>query len=132
MHLLDSQGQFYEHTDMNHTPPYTPEPGHFLFTSESVGEGHPGMTTLLNSNDEIFLDKMADQISDAILDACLEKDPFSKVACECALTTGQVMVFGEITSTASIDFQSIVRETIRNIGFDSSIKGTTTREFNSV
>jgi S-adenosylmethionine synthetase len=66
---------------------------------------------------------MADQISDAILDSCLEQDPFSKVACECALTIGQVMVFGEITSNASVDFQSVIRSTIKNIGFDDSSKG---------
>lgn len=66
---------------------------------------------------------MADQISDAILDACLEQDPFSKVACECALTVGMVMVFGEISSNASIDFQSIIRNKIAEIGYDESAKG---------
>lgn len=66
---------------------------------------------------------MADQISDAVLDACLEQDPFSKVACECALTIGQVMLFGEITSNANIDYQTIVRDTIKKIGFDDSAKG---------
>ncbi|KAF8319386.1 methionine adenosyltransferase [Clavulina sp. PMI_390] len=84
-------------------------PGHFLFTSESVGEGHP--------------DKICDQVSDAILDACLEQDPFSKVACETASKTGMIMVFGEITTKANLDFQKIVRETIRKIGYDDSEKG---------
>jgi S-adenosylmethionine synthetase len=84
-------------------------PGHFLFTSESVGEGHP--------------DKICDQVSDAILDACLAEDPFSKVACETASKTGMIMVFGEITTKARIDFQKVVRETVRDIGYDDSSKG---------
>ena len=74
-----------------------------LFTSESVTEGHP--------------DKMCDQISDAILDALLEKDPMSRVACETATTTGLVLVMGEITTNAYVDIQKIVRETIREIGY---------------
>ncbi|CAG8736465.1 9124_t:CDS:2, partial [Acaulospora morrowiae] len=81
----------------------------FLFTSESVGEGHP--------------DKIADQISDAILDACLKEDPFSKVACETATTTGLVLVFGEISTSAPIDYQKIVRDTVQRIGYDDSAKG---------
>ncbi|THH10851.1 hypothetical protein EW145_g1049 [Phellinidium pouzarii] len=84
-------------------------PGHFLFTSESVGEGHP--------------DKICDQVSDAILDACLEQDPFSKVACETAAKTGMIMVFGEITTKAQIDFQKVIRNTIKQIGYDDSEKG---------
>lgn len=83
--------------------------GHFLFTSESVGEGHP--------------DKICDQISDAILDACLQQDPRSKVACETAAKTGLILVFGEITSRAQLDYQKIIRDTIKEIGYDSSDKG---------
>ena len=74
-----------------------------LFTSESVTEGHP--------------DKMCDQISDAILDALLEQDPMSRVACETATTTGMVLVMGEITTKAYVDIQKIVRDTVREIGY---------------
>ena len=74
-----------------------------LFTSESVTEGHP--------------DKMCDQISDAILDALMEQDPMSRVACETATTTGLVLVMGEITTKAYVDIQKIVRDTIREIGY---------------
>ncbi|EAU88848.1 methionine adenosyltransferase [Coprinopsis cinerea okayama7 len=84
-------------------------PGHFLFTSESVGEGHP--------------DKICDQVSDAILDACLAEDPWSKVACETASKTGMIMVFGEITTKAKLDYQKVIRETIKKIGYDDSSKG---------
>jgi S-adenosylmethionine synthetase len=81
----------------------------FLFTSESVTEGHP--------------DKIADQISDSILDACLEQDPYSRVACETLTCTGLVVVAGEITTKAYVDFQTIVRETVRAIGYDDAKKG---------
>jgi len=81
----------------------------FLFTSESVTEGHP--------------DKIADQISDAILDACLAQDPMSRVACETLTCTGLVVVAGEITTKAYVDFQTVVRETIRGIGYDDALKG---------
>ena len=80
-----------------------------LFTSESVTEGHP--------------DKMCDAISDAILDALIEQDPMSRVACETATTTGLVMVMGEITTKAYVDIQKIVRETIREIGYDRAKYG---------
>ncbi|KAF1356759.1 S-adenosylmethionine synthetase [Delphinella strobiligena] len=81
----------------------------FLFTSESVGEGHP--------------DKIADQVSDAVLDACLREDPLSKVACETATKTGMIMVFGEITTKARLDYQKIIRQAIKDIGYDDSSKG---------
>ncbi|KAJ6006194.1 hypothetical protein N7451_004138 [Penicillium sp. IBT 35674x] len=85
------------------------KPGTFLFTSESVGEGHP--------------DKIADQVSDAILDACLKEDPLSKVACETATKTGMIMVFGEITTKAQLDYQKVIRGAIKDIGYDASEKG---------
>jgi S-adenosylmethionine synthetase len=80
-----------------------------LFTSESVTEGHP--------------DKICDNISDAILDALMEQDPMSRVACETVITTGFVMVMGEITTKAVVDYEKIVRETIRDIGYDDDAKG---------
>ncbi|HKL80218.1 MAG TPA: methionine adenosyltransferase [Mobilitalea sp.] len=80
-----------------------------LFTSESVTEGHP--------------DKICDQISDAVLDALLEQDPMSRVACETAITTGLVLVMGEITTEGYVDIQKIVRDTIRQIGYDRSDYG---------
>ncbi|OFZ21062.1 MAG: methionine adenosyltransferase [Bdellovibrionales bacterium GWB1_55_8] len=81
----------------------------YLFTSESITEGHP--------------DKMADQISDAILDALLTEDPRSRVACETLITTGLVVVAGEVTTNARIDYADIVRQTVKKIGYDSSEKG---------
>ncbi|AQK91400.1 S-adenosylmethionine synthase [Zea mays] len=81
----------------------------FLFTSESVNEGHP--------------DKLCDQVSDAVLDACLAQDPDSKVACETCTKTNMVMVFGEITTKASVDYEKIVRDTCREIGFTSDDVG---------
>lgn len=81
----------------------------YIFTSESVTEGHP--------------DKMADQISDAVLDAMLEQDPKSRVACETMITTGLVVLAGEVTSSANVDFQKIVRNKIQEIGYDHSDKG---------
>ena len=80
-----------------------------LFTSESVTEGHP--------------DKIADQISDSILDAILNKDPMARVACETSVTTGMVLVFGEISTSSYVDIQKVVRETIREIGYDRAKYG---------
>ena len=81
----------------------------FLFTSESVTEGHP--------------DKIADQISDAILDACLEQDPTSRVACETLTATGLVVIAGEITTKAYVDFQQLVRGTVSSIGYNNALYG---------
>ncbi|MBT5775308.1 MAG: methionine adenosyltransferase, partial [Dehalococcoidia bacterium] len=81
----------------------------FLFTSESVTEGHP--------------DKLCDRVSDAVLDALLSEDPNARVACETATTTGTVIVFGEITTTAYIDIEKIVRKTVTDIGYNSSEVG---------
>ena len=81
----------------------------YTFTSESVTEGHP--------------DKMADQVSDAILDAILAEDPMGRVACETLLTTGLVVVAGEITTTAYVDIPKIVRQTVCDIGYDRESYG---------
>ena len=85
------------------------EPGHFYFTSESVTEGHP--------------DKLCDSLSDAVLDACLEQDPNSRVACESVAKSNMVLVAGEITTLAKINIEQIVRDRIKEIGYDDEAKG---------
>ncbi|MBU2803478.1 methionine adenosyltransferase, partial [Acidithiobacillus caldus] len=84
-------------------------PKNYLFTSESVSEGHP--------------DKVADQISDAILDAILAQDPYGRVAAETLITTGLIVLAGEITTTAQLDYADVARQTVRRIGYDSSEMG---------
>lgn len=90
----------------------------FYFTSESVNEGHP--------------DKLADQISDAVLDACLAQDPNSKVACETACKTGMVMIFGEITTKAVVNYEKVVRDTLKFVGYDSKDVGMDYRTANII
>jgi len=90
----------------------------FLFTSESVNEGHP--------------DKICDQVSDAVLDACLKDDPASKVACETCTKTGMVMVFGEITTKSKVNYEQVVRDTLKKIGYDDKEKGIDYRNCNVV
>lgn len=77
-----------------------------LFTSESVSEGHP--------------DKICDQISDAVLDACLQQDPFSRVACECFITTNRVIIGGEITTKAIVDYAAVGRKVLKEIGYNNA------------
>ena len=80
-----------------------------LFTSESVAEGHP--------------DKVCDQISDAILDECFKQDPNSRVACECFATTNLVVIGGEITTNAKVDYEAVARNVLKEIGYDDEAKG---------
>ncbi|MDP1896823.1 MAG: S-adenosylmethionine synthetase N-terminal domain-containing protein, partial [Sulfurimicrobium sp.] len=81
----------------------------YLFTSESVSEGHP--------------DKVADQISDGVLDAILSQDPYARVACETLVNTGLVVLAGEITTSAVVDYAQVARDTIKRIGYDESAGG---------
>jgi len=90
----------------------------FLFTSESVNEGHP--------------DKICDQVSDAVLDACVREDPASRVACETCTKTGMVMIFGEITTSANVNYEQVIRETLRDIGYDDVAKGLDYRTCNVI
>jgi len=86
-----------------------PAKNRYLFTSESVTEGHP--------------DKIADQISDGILDSCLREDPTSRVACETLTATGLIVIAGEITTKAYVDFQTLVRGIVQSIGYDNALYG---------
>jgi len=97
--------QLYDQSNMNQDL----NPDEFLFSSESVNEGHP--------------DKLADIVSDAVLDACLEQDPNSYVACETATKTNMVMIFGEITTEAKINFENVIRNAIKEVGYDDAEKG---------
>lgn len=90
----------------------------FLFTSESVNEGHP--------------DKLCDLVSDAVLDACLAQDPMSRVACETCTKTGMVMIFGEITTKAKVNYEQVVRDTLAKVGYDDAKKGIDYRTCNVV
>jgi S-adenosylmethionine synthetase len=90
----------------------------FLFSSESVNEGHP--------------DKICDQVSDAVLDAIIREDPVARVACETCTKTGMVMIFGEITTSASINYEQVIRETLKDIGYDDVAKGLDYRTCNVI
>jgi len=90
----------------------------FLFTSESVNEGHP--------------DKICDQVSDAVLDACVRDDEASRVACETCTKTGMVMIFGEITTSSTVNYEQVIREAIRDIGYDDVAKGLDYRTCNVI
>jgi len=98
--------------------PPGPSEGNFLFTSESVNEGHP--------------DKLSDQVSDAVLDACLKQDPTSRVACETCCKTGMVMIFGEITTKATVLYEQVIRDTLKQIGYDDVEKGLDYRTANII
>jgi len=90
----------------------------FLFSSESVNEGHP--------------DKICDQVSDAVLDAIIREDPMARVACETATKTGMVMIFGEITTSASINYEQVIRDALKDIGYDDVAKGLDYRTCNVI
>jgi len=101
--ILDQQK--YKQSDLS----LNLEEGEFLFSSESVNEGHP--------------DKLADIVSDAVLDACFEQDPDSYVACETATKTNMVMIFGEITTKAKVNYEQVIRNAIKDVGYDDAEKG---------